>query len=142
MERASNEQTAGILRALNSRDIGQHVTIVGWLLIIGHVVFLLVGAFVFFVLNGVGVLSGDPQATAILSMVGTAVGSLLALLSLPGIIAGVGVLKRQEWARYLALVVAILGLVNFPLGTIVGLYTIWVLLQESALTYFARGDGV
>ena len=34
------------------------------------------------------------------------------------------------------MVVGFLGLVNFPLGTAIGIYTFWVLLQDSAADYF------
>jgi hypothetical protein len=37
----------------------------------------------------------------------------------------------------LAIVVGILSLVNFPVGTLIGLYTLWVLTQPAATEYFA-----
>ena len=40
--------------------------------------------------------------------------------------------ERKPWARALGLVVAFLALVRFPLGTALGVYTIWVLLPESS----------
>ena len=67
----------------------------------------------------------------------TAVGLLLATLSLPGLAAGYGLLKHQPWARILAIVVGILSLLNFPLGTAIGIYTLWVLMQPTAADYFA-----
>jgi hypothetical protein len=51
-------------------------------------------------------------------------------------LAGYGLLKRTPWARVLALVVAILSLINFPIGTAIGIYTFWVMLQEEAAEYF------
>jgi hypothetical protein len=61
------------------------------------------------------------------------------VLALPGLAAGYRLLKRQAWGRILALVVGFLDLVNFPVSTAIGIYTLWVLLQDSAATYFARG---
>ena len=49
---------------------------------------------------------------------------------------GFGLLAHKAWARYLAIVVAVLGLINFPIGTLIGLYTLWVLFQERAADYF------
>ena len=43
-------------------------------------------------------------------------------------IAAWGLFERAPWARLLVLVVAILSLLHFPLGTILGIYTLWVLL--------------
>jgi hypothetical protein len=38
----------------------------------------------------------------------------------------------KPWARILGLVVGFLALLRFPLGTALGIYTIWVLLPESS----------
>lgn len=125
-----------MLSSLDQQQIGQHVTILGWLFIIGHAFFLLIGIFVFLLLPAIGVVSGDTQATAILGVVGTAVGVLLGVLAAPGIVAGFGLLARKAWGRYLAIVVGVLNLINFPIGTLIGLYTLWVLMQERASDYF------
>ena len=122
---------------LNEQQLHQHVTIVGWLHIVGNAIFLLIGCFVFALLWGIGLATGEPDATWILGIVGTSVCALLALLGIPGIVAGYGLLRRKGWGRILALVVGFLGLVNLPLGTAIGIYTFWVLLQEAATEYFA-----
>jgi hypothetical protein len=46
-------------------------------------------------------------------------------------------LKRKRWGQILGIVVGALSLVNFPVGTLIGIYTLWVLLQEAATGYFA-----
>ncbi|MFQ5859797.1 MAG: hypothetical protein ACE5LU_29735, partial [Anaerolineae bacterium] len=114
---------------LNERELQQHVTLLGWLHILGNAVFLVLGMCLFTLLAGIGVATGDPVAARILSVVGLAVGSLLVVLAIPGMVAGYGLLRRKAWARILAMVVGFLGLINFPLGTAIGLYTFWVLLQ-------------
>jgi hypothetical protein len=123
-------------------QLQQHVNILGWLFIAEHVILLLVAAFVFVLLVGIGAVSRDPDAFTVLGIVGTLVGLFLAALSLPGILAGVGLLRRRAWGRYLALVVGILGLINFPIGTLVGAYAAWVLLQSSATEYFTPSQMV
>jgi hypothetical protein len=55
-----------------------------------------------------------------------------------------GLFERERWARMLGLVLGFLALVRFPLGTALGIYTLWVLLpEESGREYerLARGDG-
>ena len=42
-------------------------------------------------------------------------------------LAGWGLLERRPWARMLAIVLAVLALFRFPLGTALGIYTLWVL---------------
>jgi hypothetical protein len=127
---------------LNEHQLKLHVTILGWLYIVGNAIFLLMGAFIFMLLAGIGVASGDSQAMAILSIVGTVVGVLLAVLAIPGLVAGYGLLARKAWGRVLAIVVGILGLINFPVGTAIGIYAILVLLQEGATDYFMSHTSV
>jgi hypothetical protein len=115
----------------------QHATVLGWLHIFGNAIMFLLGCFVFALLWGIGVATGDSEATRILGIVGTSVGALLVVLGIPGIVAGYGLLRRKAWGRILAMVVGFLGLVNFPIGTAIGIYTFWVLLQGEAADYFS-----
>jgi hypothetical protein len=123
---------------MNTRDVEQHVMVLGWLYVIGHAIFLAIGAFLFILLTGIGLAVNDPDARLVLPIVGTAVGSLLILLGLPGLIAGYGLLTARPWARLLALVIGILNLVNVPIGTIIGAYACWVLLQQPTREYFEQ----
>lgn len=126
------------MNQLTEQQLDQHVTVLGWLHIIGNLFFLVIGGFIFMLLGGIGAVSGDAQAVAVLSIVGLSVAGLLAILGLPGIVAGFGLLAHKSWARYLAIVLGILNLLNFPIGTVIGAYTVWVLMQEKAAEYFAQ----
>ena len=117
-------------------DIHQHVTILGWVYVIGNALLLMIGGVVFILLTGVGLAVPDPVARSILTVVGPAVGLLLAALALPGLAAGYGLVTRKPWARVLAIVVGILGVLNFPIGTAIGLYSLWVLFPSRAADYF------
>ncbi len=59
-------------------------------------------------------------------------GTLLALGALVGIAGGVGLLTYKPWARVLLLVLGCLSLINIPFGTVLGAYTLWVLLPREA----------
>ena len=48
------------------------------------------------------------------------------------LLSGLGLLERQSWARTLALVMALLALLNLPFGTALGVYTLWVLMSPHA----------
>ena len=55
-----------------------------------------------------------------------------------GLLVGIGLLRRDRWARPLALVVGILMLLKIPFGTALGIYTLWVLVPtQSAMEYDA-----
>lgn len=125
------------MNQLKLQDLQLHIPIIGWLFIIGSALLLTIGVIGFFMLSSIGVVAGDAQAALILGIVGTWGGLFFVVLSLPGFLAGYGLLKHQEWGRILAIVVAFLNLLNFPLGTLLGLYALWVLLQTSANDYFA-----
>jgi hypothetical protein len=122
---------------LDEERLQTHVAIVGWLHIAGSALMLVLACFVLALLAGIGFASGDPDAVTVLTIVGSAVGVFLAVLGIPGIVAGYGVLRRRNWGRVLALVVSFLNLFNFPLGTAVGVYSGWVLLQDSASEVFS-----
>jgi hypothetical protein len=64
------------------------------------------------------------------------IGFMLMTTGVLGILAGWGLLERQPWARTLAIVLGFLALFHFGIGTVLGIYTLWVLLpRESALEY-------
>jgi hypothetical protein len=65
---------------------------------------------------------------------------VLALLSVPSLVGGWGLLKRRPWARMLVLIVSFLNLLNFPLGTLVGGYSIWVLMNDESRQILSGAD--
>jgi len=59
-------------------------------------------------------------------------GGLALIVTLAHLAAGIGLLQRQSWARMLALVLGFLALLHIPFGTLLGIYTIWVLVSADA----------
>ena len=130
---------------LNEREMDQHVTILGWLYVVTNAIFLLIGlcGLLFFVsIGSLAAVEGDPTALGVLSIIGLVALVLFAVLSLPGILAGYGLLKRRSWGRILAIIMGILNLFNVPIGTILGVYTLFVLLQNSAEPYFSSQEAI
>ena len=114
----------------------QHVTVVAALQIGFGILKVCIAALVFLILVTGGLISGDAEAMAITTVVGLAVASFLVLTALPGIVGGFGLLKGKNWARVLVIFLAVLDLIDFPLGTAVGLYTLWVLLNNDTSELF------
>ena len=86
--------------------------------------------------------SGDPEAAValpIIGLTGTAIVVFILLVSLPGLFAGWGLLKFRPWARILGIVLCAINLINFPFGTIMGAYGLWVLLNGETERLFAIG---
>ena len=66
---------------------------------------------------------------------GQAWDSILLILGLFGIghlVLAWGLFERQPWARIFGLILGILALLRIPLGTALGIYTLWVLAPESS----------
>jgi hypothetical protein len=127
-----------------------HVRILGWLNIVLGGLGLLGAGIVFLVFGGIaGIVSiaGHPDpdaarvAVPVLGILGTLIPLFIALLSLPGIIVGAGLLRFQGWARILGIVLSALNLLHVPLGTLLGIYGLWVLLQPETESLFAGAQG-
>jgi hypothetical protein len=110
----------------------RHISILGMLFVIYHALGLLAGLGLFALLSGIGLFTGDLQAAGILTIIGTALGLFLVVVSLPGFVAGIGLLQRKSWSRIIALIVGFLNLFNVPIGTALGVYTIWALMNPDA----------
>jgi hypothetical protein len=96
---------------------------------------------VFGVASSVVAAVDDPNAAIaipIIGLTGTALVAVLLLLSLPNVIAGIGLIRLRPWARIAGIVLSILGLMMFPFGTIVGVYGIWVLFSKDTERLFER----
>jgi hypothetical protein len=119
--------------------VKSHVTVLGVIHIALGSLGLLAAGIVFVAVFGGGLISGDPHAMFVTSIVGGSIAAFLGLLSLPGVICGFGLIKLKSWARVLALVLAVLNLPNVPLGTALGIYSFWVLLnQETELVFSGK----
>jgi hypothetical protein len=81
----------------------------------------------------------DPTAIKVLSIVGTPIVVMLLLFGGAMIAGGIGLLSCKPWARVLTLVMAALGLLNIPIGTLKGVYIIWVLVQQETVSLFEKG---
>ena len=87
---------------------------------------------------------GEEAALAIpiLGITGTMLTAFLLVISLPGVIAGFGLLAYKPWARILGIVLAAINLINFPFGTILGVYALWVLLHKDSERLFSGSPQV
>jgi hypothetical protein len=117
----------------------KHVNVVAALQIGLSIFGIIAGIIILVVLNTVGALAGGSQAPFILRLIGIIVSVFFFLMSAPGVIAGLGLLAHKEWARILTLILSVINLLNFPLGTAVGAYSIWALVQDEVVALFKKG---
>jgi len=55
---------------------------------------------------------------------------IIVLFSIPSIVGGIALLNNKSWALTLLLVLGCFKLFSFPIGTAIGVYTIWVYSQN------------
>jgi hypothetical protein len=117
----------------------KHVTVVG-ALHIGFGILGLIGAVaVFFALNFArGFVENDEVGMMVLRFLSLSLPLLIGFMSTLGLVGGIGLLAYKPWARYLVIVVAALGCLNIPIGTLKGVYSLWVLLQDDTVKLFEQ----
>jgi hypothetical protein len=137
-------------RSLTERkecEMEQHVRVVAVIdLVWGGIILLSmlmgVSAFVFLAFGLVEY--GDDGGPALMALTPLLVLILFwaVVLGCAWIIAGIGLLKLRPWARILQIVLAIFGLLCFPLGTAFGIYALWVLLSAEGAAVFPPQRGM
>lgn len=59
---------------------------------------------------------------------------IFALEAIPALVTGLALFKGILWARLSALALGFLNLFIIPLGTALGVYTLWILINDTALS--------
>jgi hypothetical protein len=127
--------------------VEQHVKILGVLNIVWGAMGALGGLVLLAIFGGaygiagvaIGHNPGAQIALPIMAIIGSVIALFLLILSVPSIIAGIGLLYFKPWARIFALVISVLHLFNIPIGTALGIYGLWVLLSQEGQHCFSSG---
>src|ERR1700722_1402923 len=124
--------------------MAQHVKILGIL----HVIFgglgVLAAIAMLMIFGGISAVVGlsghsadSATAVPILGAIGVFVFILVLVLSLPGLIIGIGLVQFRPWARIAGIILSALDLVSVPpFGTALGIYGLWVLLNRETEQMF------
>ncbi len=117
----------------------KHVVVVG-AIHIGFGFIGLIGAVAAFIALrfAKGFVGGEDIPQMVLSFLSVSLPLLIGFMSTLGLVGGIGLLSFQSWARYLIIVVAALGCLNIPIGTLKGVYSLWVLLQDETIKLFEK----
>jgi hypothetical protein len=77
----------------------------------------------------------------VMSGLAAVAGCFILLSSCLAFVTGFALITRKPWGRTLAIVAAILSLIKIPIGTAMGIYTLWVLAPSaSGMEYDAIAD--
>jgi len=125
--------------------MAQHIKILGVLHVVYGMLGILAGIVGMLIFGGLAGLVGVADhsggarvAIPVLGAIGAFIFILLLALSLPGIIAGFGLIQLQPWARILTIVLSALELMSVPVGTALGVYGLWVLLSPGVEQLFRQ----
>jgi hypothetical protein len=117
----------------------KHIHVAAILQIVFGSLVVIGGLAIAFAIGFVDKFVDDPTALKVLAIAGTPLIVMFLLFGGAMIAGGVGLLSCKSWARILTLVMASLGLLNIPVGTLKGVYIIWVLVQQETISLFAKG---
>jgi hypothetical protein len=136
-------------------ELRDHVKILGILNIVMGGLTALAGLTVLVAMGGIaavlgiisqdgsgGDLEGARVAAPILGLIGSLIGIFLLAISLPSIVGGWGLLKYKSWSRVLMIIVSGIHLLHVPLGTALGIYGLWVLLNEQTRQLLESGGAM
>jgi O-antigen/teichoic acid export membrane protein len=122
---------------MDESTMKKHVTLVSALQI-GFSTIGLIGTIVVFIVFNFAnsFVMDDEVANTVLRFLSVALPLAIGSVSTIGLIGGIGLLSYQEWARILVLIIAAVGCMNVPFGTMKGVYSIWVLMQDETIKLF------
>ncbi len=122
-----------------------HVKVLGVLHIVFSCLGILAALALLLIFGGIAGLLGASDyshdahiSIPILGGIGAFLFVFLLAISLPGLVAGIGLLQFQPWARILTIVLSVLDLIHVPFGTALGVYGLWVLLSQDGERLFRR----
>jgi hypothetical protein len=131
----------GFLTPEKGETMKPHVTAVAVLHIGLGILGVLGGSIIFFALNWVATfVIGEPDLEMLIPAIGTILGMGIAFFSVIDIVGGIGLLSFRSWARIVVLIMSVVNLVNFPVGTAVGIYSIVILVHSDTTALFEAGS--
>jgi hypothetical protein len=121
-----------------------HVKVLGVIYLAVGGLMLLGALFLLLTMGGVAGIVGasaDPEDAAIaipvLGFAGTALALFLGVFALPSLVTGYGLINYKPWARIVGIILSAISLINIPIGTIIGAYGLWVLLNKDTERLFS-----
>lgn len=124
--------------------LATHVRILAWFNIVLGGIGVLAALFTFAGASFLNVILAAvaEEAVAIpaelIQLVATIIITVILVMSLPCLVLGFGLYYLRPWARILGLVLAAINLLHVPIGTVVSLYSFWVLLKPETEAMFKQ----
>jgi hypothetical protein len=117
----------------NQVNIDQHKKILGVLYVVfSSLNIVMVLLFVLIAAAIIPIHVDEMETLLVINIVKYALISLTLILTLPALIAGIGLLYKKDWALTLAFIIGIIGLLGFPIWTFIGVYSIVIFIMSQS----------
>jgi hypothetical protein len=126
---------------MENSKMKKHITLVGSIQI-GFSIIGLMGAVAIFAALSFALTQTryDEVAQIVLKFLSISIPLITGTFAMVGLIAGIGLIAYKPWARLMIILVATLGCINIPFGTIKGIYSIWVLQKDESIDLFTKKE--
>lgn len=124
---------------MEENKMKKHVTVAAVLQIVFGSLNIIGALAIAFALGFVDQFVDDPTAMKVLGIIGLPLVTVIGLVGVAIVAGAIGMLACKTWGKVLTLVMAGLGLLNIPIGTLKGVYIIWVLVQPETTALFEKG---
>ena len=114
----------------------KHLTVLGILFMIFSTILLIMGLGISIGVPIIGNFISDDFSTNIINNISRYLGIVLISFSLPGFIGAYGLFNVKDWARIFSIIICILSLFSIPFGTCMGIYGLYVLMQDETIELF------
>ena len=124
--------------------MASHIKILGILHIILSALGLIAAVLCLVLLGGFAAFANfsdqapDHNAAPMFGFIGIAVFVFLLVISLPGLIGGIGLVKFAPWSRVLMIIISCIDLINIPFGLALRIYGLWVLTKPESIALLSR----
>ena len=108
-----------------------HLQVLGYIYLVMGILGCIGSAVVGYLFYGSGPYTYAPetQEMLIIAGYGTIILGILVFASIASVITGIGLIRSSPWSKTFLWILSIIGLIDFPLGTVLGIYAIWVLTR-------------
>ncbi len=123
-----------------------HMQALGVVFLIYGILLMSFGVIGLFLFGGLAALFGwqipeDSIAAPIVDAMGGLIFATCTALALPKFVAAYGLLRFRRWGRTVGILLCTLGTLEFPIGTAIGGYGLWVLVSREGKELFGIEGG-
>jgi len=118
---------------MEENKMEKHLTIVAAIQVGFSIFGILIAVVVYTVLMNVAGFVNEEEAVYVLPIVARWVAIFFLVISIPGLVGGIGLFMRKSWARILIIILSVIELLNIPIGTAIAIYSIYVLVQDDTV---------